>query len=133
KNAWMQEACELSYATAPTTPPIIRNFYQNIPAMFDRGRIREWCELSVGIPYLEGWVDTEIGGSILSVRAYGARGLHIIAGNGPVLGALTLIRSAVTRSDTIVKVPSNDPFTTAAIARTMCDFAPDHPITRHFS
>ena len=60
-----------------------------------------------------------------------ARALHIVAGNGPVVGALSLLRGAVTRGDTLIKVPSNDPFTTAAIARTMCDFAPDHPITRH--
>ena len=36
----------------------------------------------------------------------------------PVLGALTIIRGAVTRGDTLIKVPSNDPFTTGAIART---------------
>lgn len=132
-NAYMQEACELSYLTSPATPPIIRGFYVHMPAMFDRARIRRWCELSIGIPYLEGWVDTPINGSIVSVRAYGARGLHIVAGNGPVIGALTLIRSAVTRSDTIIKVPSNDPFTTAAIARTMCDFAPEHPLTKHLA
>jgi hypothetical protein len=133
KNAYMQEACELSYHTAPITPRIVRGFYEHIPAMFDRNRIRRWCDLSVGIPYLEGWVDTPINGAIVSVRAYGARGLHIVAGNGPVIGALTLLRSAVTRSDTIIKVPSNDPFTTGAIARTMCDFAPDHPITKHLA
>ncbi len=133
KNKHMQEACELSYLTAPTTPPIINSFYEHIPAMFNRERIREWCELSIGVRYLEGWVDVPVNGSILSTRAYGARALHIVAGNGPVLGALTLIRGAVTRSDTIIKSPSNDPFTTAAIARTMCAFAPNHPITKHFS
>ncbi len=133
KNAYMQEACELSYLTAPATPPIVRGFYATMPSMFDRERIKEWCELSVGIPYLEGWVETLINGSVVSIRAYGARALHIVAGNGPVLGALTLIRGAVTRGDTIIKVPSNDPFTTGAIARTMCDFAPDHPITRHLA
>jgi Acyl-CoA reductase (LuxC) len=133
KNAYMQEACELSYLTAPATPSIVRGFYLHMPAMFDRNRIRRWCEMSVGIPYLEGWVETPINGSLVSIRAYGSRALHIVAGNGPVLGALTLIRGAVTRSDTIIKVPSNDPFTMAAIARTMCDFAPDHPITKHLA
>ena len=59
--------------------------------------------------------------------------LHIVAGNGPVLGALTVLRGAVTRGDTIIKVPSNDPFTTGAIARTMVDMAPDHPVTKHLA
>src|ERR1700730_2724444 len=56
KNPLMQEARELSYRTAPTTPPIIDTFYKNIPSMFRRGRIREWVEFSVGVRYLEGWV-----------------------------------------------------------------------------
>ena len=50
-----------------------------------------------------------------------------------MLGALTVLRGAVTRGDTIIKVPSNDPFTTGAIARTMVDMAPDHPITKHLA
>lgn len=133
KNAYMQEALELSGATAPTTPPILRGIYRNLPLMFDRERIRQWCEFSVGIRYLEGWVETPINGATVGIRAYGSRALHIVAGNGPNIGALTLIRGAVTRGDTIIKSPSNDPFTTAAIARTMVDFAPDHPITRHLS
>jgi hypothetical protein len=133
KNGYMQEACELSYATAPATPPIVRAFYDHMPAMFDRERIRRTVEFNIGIPYLEGWVEREINGSLTAIRAYGARALHIVAGNGPVLGALTMLRGAVTRGDTIIKVPSNDPFTTGAIARTMVDFAPDHAITRHLS
>ncbi|TAL04265.1 MAG: long-chain-fatty-acyl-CoA reductase [Rhodospirillaceae bacterium] len=133
KNAYMQEACELSYLTSPKTPRLVRGAYVSMPAMFERERIKRWCELSVGIRYLEGWVETPINDSIVSIRAYGSRALHIVAGNGPMLGALTLLRGAVTRSDTIIKVPSNDPFTTAAIARTMADFAPDHPVTKHLT
>src|SRR5690606_21410049 len=47
------------------------------------------------------------------------------------LSLLTILRNMVLRSDAIIKAPSNDPFTAAAIARTMIDMAPDHPITRH--
>jgi hypothetical protein len=39
----------------------------------------------------------------------------------------------VLRSDAIIKAPSNDPFTALAIARTMIDMAPDHPITKHLT
>jgi hypothetical protein len=59
--------------------------------------------------------------------------VHIIAGNSPLISALTVIRNAITRSDAIVKAPSNDPLTAVAIARTMHAVAPDHPITRHLS
>jgi len=133
KNPYLQEACKYSYDTSPITPPIMDGFYAGLPAMFNPDRIREWTELSIGIPYLEGWVNTEINGATAAVRAYGSRALHIVAGNGPTLGALTILRGAVTRSDTIIKVPSNDPFTTGAIARTMVDVAPDHPITKHLT
>ena len=116
-NDHMREARELSYATAPTTKPILDTYYASMPAMFDRERIRRSTEFNIGIPYLEGWVETPINGSAVSVRAYGSRALHIVAGNGPVVGALSILRGAVTRSDTLIKVPSNDPFTTGAIVR----------------
>jgi len=57
--------------------------------------------------------------------------VHIIAGNVPIVGVATIVRNALTRSDAIIKSPSNDPLTTAAIARTMIDMAPTHPLTKH--
>ncbi|MFM5930487.1 MAG: acyl-CoA reductase [Novosphingobium sp.] len=133
RNAYMLEAREHSYATAPTTKPIMDAFFEHIEPMFDPARIRGMVDFNIGVPYLEGWVEKEINGTKTAIRAYGARTLHVVAGNGPVLGALTVLRGAVTRSDTIIKVPSNDPFTTGAIARTMVDMAPDHPITKHLA
>jgi hypothetical protein len=59
--------------------------------------------------------------------------VHVIAGNSPLIAALTIIRNAITRSDAIIKTPSNDPLTAAAIVQTMVDLAPDHPLTRHVS
>ena len=132
-NDYLREARDYSYATAPTTKPIMDAFYDHLEPMFDRDRLRGMIDLTIGIPYLEGWVEKEINGSITGIRAYGARALHVVAGTRPVLGALTIIRGALTRSDTIIKVPSNDPFTTAAIARTMVDMAPDHPVTKHIA
>jgi hypothetical protein len=132
-NPYLQEALEYSYDTAPTTKPIMDSFYHDLPFMFDKARIRDMVDFTIGIDYLEGWVQQPANGCDVGIRAYGARSLHIVAGNGPVLGALTIIRGAVTRGDTIIKVPSNDPFTTSAIARTMVDMAPDHPVTKHLA
>lgn len=132
-NPYLQEALEFSYYTAPTTRPIMDSFFHDMPFMFDKERIRGMVDFNIGIDHLEGWVEQSINGSKVGIRAYGARTLHIVAGNGPVLGALTVLRGAVTRGDTIIKVPSNDPFTTGAIARTMVDMAPDHPVTKHLA
>jgi len=67
------------------------------------------------------------------VRCFGSRALHIVAGNAPGLSLLTILRNMILRSDAIIKAPSSDPFTALAIARTMIDMAPDHPLTRHLS
>lgn len=132
KNPHLRAAKDMTYATAPTTKPIIDTFYAGIGAMFARERVRAIADNAIGIAYLEGWVPQPAeGGTTGSVRAFGARSLHIIAGNSPTVAAETIIRNAITRSDAIIKVPSNDPFTAIAIGKTMCEMALDHPLTRH--
>jgi len=134
KNPYLQEACELSYLTAPTTPSIVKGSYMGLQHLLSRELIREMAETTVGIKYLEGWVpQTLLDGTELEVRCFGARTLHIVAGNAVSLSLWTIIRNMVLRSDAIIKAPSNDPFTALAIARTMVDMAPDHPLTRHLS
>lgn len=134
KNPYLQEACELSYLTAPTTPTIVKASYMGLQNMLSREFISEMAESTVGIKYLEGWVpQTLLDGTELEVRCFGARTLHIVAGNAVSLSLWTIIRNMVLRSDAIIKAPSNDPFTALAIARTMVDMAPDHPLTRHLS
>lgn len=134
KNLYLQEACELSYLTAPTTPTIVKASYMGLQNLLSRELITEMAETTVGIEYLEGWVPkTLLDGTELEVRCFGARTLHIVAGNAVSLSLWTIIRNMVLRSDAIIKAPSNDPFTALAIARTMVDMAPDHPLTRHLS
>jgi len=133
-NQYLQEACALSYHTSPVTPTMIKGTYMGLRNMLSRAAITEAVESTVGIKYLEGWVKQKlIDGTDLEVRCFGARTLHIVAGNAAGLSLLTIIRNMVMRSDAIIKAPSNDPFTALAIARTMIDMAPDHPLTRHLS
>lgn len=133
-NAHLQEACKLSFHTAPVTPTMVTGTYMGLRNMLSREAITEAVESTVGIKYLESWVPQQlIDGTELEVRCFGARALHIVAGNAPSLSLLTIIRNMVLRSDAIIKAPSNDPFTALAIARTMIDMAPDHPLTRHLS
>ncbi|MGG2038829.1 acyl-CoA reductase [Pseudomonas paraeruginosa] len=133
-NRYLQEACELSYLTAPTTPTMVRGAYMNLRYLLTREAIIEMAESTVGIPYLEGWVRQRLlDGTELETRCFGSRALHIVAGNAVALSLWTIVRNMVLRSDAIIKAPSNDPFTALAIARTMIDMAPDHPLTRHLS
>jgi len=135
-NAYLRESFELSRATSGLSDSILRYHYEGIPNFFRRQVTRDLAERLIGIDYLEGWVEqpqTLQQNTRLSIRAVGARAVHIIAGNVPVVGVTTVIRNAITRSDAIIKTPSNDPLTTAAVVRTMIDMDPDHPVTRHVS
>lgn len=134
KNAYLQEALELSLLTSGLGAPILRNAYSRLGAFFDKESLRDIADKTIGIPYLEGWVPREMrDGCVSSLRAVGARAVHVIAGNTPGVAALTIARNALVRSDAVIKTPSNDPATAVAIARTMIDMAPDHPITKHIS
>lgn len=134
RNPYLQEALEASCLTSPLTESVQTAAYESLAPIFKREIVTEMIDTSIGMDYLEGWVNHQMfDGRTLAVRAFGSRALHIIAGNGALIAALTVIRNAITRSDCIIKSPSNDPFTALAIARTMIDMAPDHPITRHVS
>ncbi len=133
-NQHLQDALELTIKTSGLGEPILRRVYEGLGAVFEPRQIREIADINIGIPFLEGWVKTRAAdGTSTYVRAFGARAVHIIAGNVPTISALTILRNAITRSDIIIKTPSNDPLTASAIARTMIDMAPEHPITKHIS
>jgi hypothetical protein len=136
KNEHLQQAYEVSRATSGLSESILRYQYEMTPHYFQAEEFRNIARRSVGLEYLEGWVEQPPGlmpGLQARIRAFGARSVHIIAGNTPFVSSLTIIRNAITRSDCIIKAPSNDPLTAVAIARTMIEMAPDHPLTKHVS
>jgi hypothetical protein len=134
RNPHLQEAFELARGTSGLTEPLLRRTYQMMRDCFDPKFVREFADSSIGIRYLDGWVAKRMeNGALVSIRAIGARAVHIVAGNSPLVSSMTVMRNAVLRSDAIIKTPSNDPLTATACARTMIEMAPDHPITRHLS
>jgi len=134
KNEHVRTAYQAGLSAANYPASILKQSYTTLPHAFDRDAIRELADTRIGIDYLEGWVPRTLGdGRELRVRAFGARALHIPAGNGGLVSAITIIRNAITRSDALVKAPSNDPLTAMAIARTLADVAPNHPLTKHLS
>lgn len=134
KNAWMDEAFELSCRTSGLGYEILKAMYDTMGEMLRKSTLREVAENTIGVDYLEGWVEQRLEGGLLSrKRAFGARSVHVVAGNAPGTSVLTIARNAITRGDAIIKTPSNDPLTAAAVARTMIEMAPDHPLTRHLS
>jgi hypothetical protein len=132
RNTHLQEAYALSVKTSGLGPDILESTYRNLWRVFVRDEMRAMAEALIGIDFLEDWVTIHRSpGYSNKVRAFGARAVHITAGNVPTVAAVSLLRNCITRSDIIIKTPSNDPLTAVALARTMIDMAPDHPITRH--
>jgi hypothetical protein len=133
-NPHLQEAYEASMVANVLPAEMMQNSYRVLGPLFSRDNVTEIADTQVGLDYLNGWVPHTLrDGRELRVRAFGSRVLHIPAGNGGLVSAVTILRSVITRSDVIIKAPSNDPLTAVAIARTLADVAPDHPITRHLA
>ncbi len=130
-NPLLQESFALALEAGGLAEPILRGVYDGLPAMFDADALTAQVDRTVGIDYLDGWVPEQGENGHCRVRAIGTRQLHITAGNVPVVAALTIIRSALTKSDCLIKAPSNDPLTANAVARTLIDLDADHPVTKH--
>ncbi len=135
KNAYMQEAFELSCTTSGQSRDILYDAYATmIPNTFKADFVREVAEARIGIAVLDGWTRQDMGdGRVAHTRPLGARCIHIPAGNSPGVAGMTTLWNAITRGDAVIKSPSNDPLTSLAIGRTMIEMAPDHPLTRHYS
>ena len=134
ENPMLYAAFRLALEAGELTEPVLRAVYDDFHYQFSRTRLDGMAEKTVGKAFLDGWVERGVPGrSLLRIRAVGTRNLHIIAGNVPITAALTIVRSALCKCDCLIKAPSNDPFTAAAIVRSMIDLDPEHPVTRHFA
>jgi Acyl-CoA reductase (LuxC) len=134
ENPMIYAAYRLALDAGELTEPVLRAVYDNFTHQFSRDRLDGLAEKTIGKTYLDGWVERGAPGrSFMRMRAVGTRNLHIIAGNVPITAALTVVRSALCKADCLIKAPSNDPLTAAAIVKSMIDLDPDHPVTRHFA
>lgn len=131
-NPYLQESFALALRAGGLAEPILRGVYDDLPRMFDPVAMSAQVENTIGIDYLDGWVPSPAGPHC-RVRAVGTRQLHITAGNVPVVAALTIVRGALTKSDILIKSPSNDPLTANAIMRTLIELDPTHPVVKHIA
>ncbi|CAN7655144.1 hypothetical protein LJR219_005202 [Phenylobacterium sp. LjRoot219] len=132
-NPLMQESFALALKAGGLAEPILRGVYDALPRMFEPEAMTKLVDKTIGLAYIDGWVPSGGEYDCVSIRAVGTRQLHITAGNVPVVAAMTLARAGLTKSDILIKSPSNDPLTANAIARTLIEIAPDHPITKHIA
>ncbi|MHA2227454.1 MAG: acyl-CoA reductase [Candidatus Hodarchaeales archaeon] len=134
ENEYLQAAYNLACDASGLTPEVLQTTYETLPLLFQTSILEEMIENRIGIEYLDGWVHKPLlDGRTIAIRAFGSRVVHIIAGNVPTVSAASLIRSCVTKSDSIFKLPSNDPLTATALIQTMIEMEPNHPLTNHHS
>ncbi len=132
-NAHIRTAIEIAAATTGHSPEMLNYMYGNMPRILRPDFVKEAVEQMIGVRFLDGWVSTKLSDRTTDVRAFGARSVHINAGNGAVITLQGVMMNAVLRSDAIMKNPSNDPYTGTAIALTMIEMAPRHPLTKHLT
>ncbi len=65
------------------------------------------------------------------VRAY-PRGtsVHVLPGNVPYSTTVSLLRALVTKNAAVLKYSAGEPATAVALAQSLCDVDPDHPVTK---
>jgi Acyl-CoA reductase (LuxC) len=133
-NNYLQEAVEKMGHFSTLDSRILENSYRDIQHMFSTEGIVAEIEQTLGsLDVLDGWVARNPWIPNSRVRAIPPRMVHILAGNAPVVPPITIIRAAVTKGVHLLKLPSNDMFTTTAILRTMADVDASHPTTRSFT
>lgn len=120
----------------PMNASLMRKSYDVLPDMFNRELLLCQIENELGgAKAVDGWYPIEnlVSGRAARMRAFPSRILHIIAGNAPGVAATSIARGAVTKSVNLIKLPSNDLYTTTAILRGLSAVAPNHPVSKSFS
>ncbi|MET0987287.1 MAG: acyl-CoA reductase [Steroidobacteraceae bacterium] len=133
RNQHIAKALEIAVLTSGQSRALLQKMYKSMALSLNRRFLTEVIEQNIGADNLERWNRRRLNDRDVWVRAFGARTVHMNAGNGPAVASYAVINGALLRCDNIVKSPSNDPYTAAALALTMIEMAPDHPVTRHMT
>jgi hypothetical protein len=133
-NVHLQEALGAMIPMSTLGARVLENCYRDLRMMFGRNVMETEIDLGLGGRVcLDGWHERVLRGRPSRLRAYPCRLVHVLAGNSPMVAALTVMRGAITKGVHLLKLPSNDLYTATAILQTMADIDPIHPVTRSFS
>jgi hypothetical protein len=134
RNAHLRAALETVAPLSTAPRPILEVEYSRIGEAFSRRVLEAQVAASLDPRALDGWLPVPGSGKTASaVRAFPPRLVHILAGNSPIVSAMTVAWTGLLKGMGLFKMPSNDPCTTVAILQTMADIDPDHPVLRSMS
>jgi hypothetical protein len=133
-NPYLRQALDFAGEINNIPMPLLTRSYAQLGEAFDREFLEITVAADVGYEVLDGWKPVKgPNGRINHVRACPPRLVTVLAGNAPQVASRTIAKHALTKGINLLKMPSNDPFTSTAILRTMADIDPKHPIVRSFS
>jgi long-chain-fatty-acyl-CoA reductase len=112
-----------------------RDFFMLGNYISERYHLYDLIEAELGSAHiLDDWVRNQVA----KIRAYPkGRALHILVGNVPMASILSMVRSIMTKNQTIVKIPTRDPITSTFFAMALINgnhaMSPMSPISRSIS
>ncbi len=134
-NVYMQEALEHTVQTNLLPRRIIENLFRSAPQFLAREGLEASLRANFADPaVLDGWVErTDDHGNRGALRAFPPRMVHMLAGNSPTGCVSSIAQGALVKAINVFKMPSSDPFTCAAVLRTMADIDASHPVVKSTS
>ncbi|MEO7914705.1 MAG: acyl-CoA reductase [Novosphingobium sp.] len=131
----VERAFLASAGTNPLERGVLERSFGSLGRCFNRASLEFQVNQELGgSDVLDGWREvTTPTGRKAAIRAFPPRLVHIVAGNAPGVTAMTVARGALTKGVHLLKLPSNDLFTAAAVLGGLAAVAPGHPVTRSFS
>jgi hypothetical protein len=133
RNEHLQEALDMSAQVNVLGKEALEGHYRRLGDLFDRDLMTAELDQGLGGTFDTWKVVEQFRGRRHSVLACPARMIHVLAGNSPGVGVVSIIRSALTRGVSLLKLPSNEPVSTTAVLATMAGIDAGHPVTRSFS
>ena len=133
RNPLLREACAAYKQVNVLGSALVEDSYRALATFYTKDIMEEEVETALG-SLDDGWRKIERrNGEVCYVRPYPVRIVHIMAGNAPPLASTSILRAALSRGVHLLKVPSNDLFTTQAVLETMSQIDAAHPVVRSFS
>lgn len=134
-NTYMQEALEHTVQTNLLPRRVIENLFRSAPQFLASEGLEASLRANFADPaVLDRWIERTDGhGNRGALRAFPPRMVHMLAGNSPTGCVSSIAQGALVKAINVFKMPSSDPFTCAAILRTMADIDASHPVVRSMS
>jgi Acyl-CoA reductase (LuxC) len=127
----LAQALESLVEISSASRPLAERSYAELWRYFSADLARFQLEQELGgTDVTDSWRSVEVPGQTRPsfVRAFPARMVHVLAGNAPGVAAISIVRSALVKGASLLKLASNDLFTAPALLRAVSAVAPGHPL-----